>query len=418
MNGKSSFRYRQNIRGFTLIEIAVVVLIVGVLTAPLAGLYTQYLQQKVLDDTKKNVDSAVNVIVDFQLNNGRYPCPADPALPPTDPNYGLERRDTATGLCIVGGSCATGVCRATNGYDTDNAGGPDNVLIGAIPFRSLSEKSVNHRVSFRTATDGFHNKLGYAVTEVLTVSSTFNTQRGALIVNQQDGTTAIIQSTTPGAPSRGAHFAIFSHGKDGNGAFNTEGKITAPCGTMIQAADNENCNGDAILMQGVSNIFGPGPNHYDDYVKYKTILGSSLWVPAYSHSDPTDPTSPLVPDESQIQNTNTGNVGINTSTPQQRLDITGTLTSTNRIQAGQICDQSGANCFSAETLATPLPVSAGDPVPPINCTSGLPMDGISLSNELCKTITFPALPLPAGTHTCPAGQHVSGLSTDGSVVCQ
>lgn len=385
--------------GFTLLEITIILFIVGILTVPIVQLYTQYLQQKTWSDTKKNVDLAASSLIDFQLNNGRYPCPADRTLPITDANYGKELID-GLGHCIVtAGLCTGSVCRGTNGYDTDNNGTADNVLIGALPFRDLDLEAttLNRRISQKTALDGYHYKIDYAVTEILTESATYNPQRGSVIINQQDGTPAIIQSTTPGVPNRGAHYAVFSHGSDGNGAFSVEGQLFSACGALAAAADNENCNNDAILMQGVSNTFAAGASYYDDYVKYRTLLGTSLW-------------SETSPGAADIMNMNSGNVGINTSVPQERLDVAGILSSDGNIQATQICDATGAGCFSTNVITEPLATA------PIKCT-GQPLDGISLAAGVCDIITAKPFPM-AADQTCPVGRHMVGMDTNGTIVCQ
>ena len=71
--GHLELKSRPSLRsgGFTLIEFAIVMLISGFLIVPLVQLYTQYMKQKVWDDTKAHVDLARTVIIDYQLNNNR-----------------------------------------------------------------------------------------------------------------------------------------------------------------------------------------------------------------------------------------------------------------------------------------------------------------------------------------------------------
>src|SRR5687768_8735206 len=105
-----SASFNQRPRGFTLIEFAIVMLISGLLIVPLLQLYTQYTMQKVWNDTKAHVDLARTVVIDYQLNNNRYPCPADRTLPRTDPNYGREDRDPVSGKCNVALAVGAGAC--------------------------------------------------------------------------------------------------------------------------------------------------------------------------------------------------------------------------------------------------------------------------------------------------------------------
>jgi prepilin-type N-terminal cleavage/methylation domain-containing protein len=402
--------------GFTLLEIAIVIMISGILLAPLAQLYTQYMKQKAWSETKENIDLANAAIMDYRLNNNRYPCPADRTLPRTDPNYGRELRNGANGSCVIAGGCNGGAaCRASNGYDTDNIGGPDNVLIGALPYTSLGinliQSRLSSRVSQKTALDGYDNKLEYAVSESLTDAPTYRQEGGAVIVNQQDGSSAILQSTVPGVANHGAHYLVFSHGSDGNGAFSADGVRVSACGPLTSARDNENCNDDAIFMQGVANAFAPGPNYYDDFVKYRVLLSTSLWVE----------TGPLRQD---IRNTNTGNVGVNTAdritaVPQQRLDVQGNLKASGNLSSVGFCDPNGpngSNCFTADVIGAPVPISPA--TAPIQCTAGA-MSGISKADEKCRTVTFTPLPLPAPAADMDCSpKHVIGIYSNGKVKCE
>jgi prepilin-type N-terminal cleavage/methylation domain-containing protein len=75
-------------RGFTLLELSIVLIITGILTIPLIRLYTDYLQQEKIDLTKSNLDHISRIVA---LSSPlRYPCPADRSLIPSDPNYGLD----------------------------------------------------------------------------------------------------------------------------------------------------------------------------------------------------------------------------------------------------------------------------------------------------------------------------------------
>ncbi|HEY8189925.1 MAG TPA: type II secretion system protein [Micavibrio sp.] len=399
--------------GFTLLELAIVIMISGILLAPLAQIYAQYMKQKAWSETKENIDLANAAIMDYRLNKNRYPCPADRTLPRTDPNYGKELRNGTNGSCSIPSGChGSAACRrANNGYDTDNAGGPDKVLIGALPFASLgidlAQSRLSSRVSQKTALDGYDNKLEYAVSETLTDAPTYRQDGGAVIVNQQDGSSAIVQSVAPGVPNHGAHYLVFSHGFDGNGAFSADGAQVSACGSPTSAKDNENCDDDAIFMQGVASAFEPGPNYYDDFVKYRMLLSTSLWVE----------TGPLRQD---IRNANTGNVGVNTADritaiPQQRLDVQGNLKASGNLNSAGFCDPNGpngSNCFTADAIGGPAGAT------PIKCAAGA-MSGISKADETCKNVTFAPLPLPAPAADMDCSpKHVIGIYSNGKVKCE
>ncbi len=106
----------------------------------------------------------------FALQNGRYPCPADPALPEENPNAGVEycqyNAMAAINAAIVPGPAGApatcnaggGFCRSlgTNGATDDG----NSILYGSIPYTTLG---------LPAQYDGWNKKFGYAVTEALTV---------------------------------------------------------------------------------------------------------------------------------------------------------------------------------------------------------------------------------------------------------
>ena len=89
-NMNISYRHAQ---GFTLIEMAIVLLIMGLLLgAGLTVLSTQIEQQKI-KDTQRLLEDAKDALIGFALANGRLPCPATAA------SNGLESP-------IGGGACS------------------------------------------------------------------------------------------------------------------------------------------------------------------------------------------------------------------------------------------------------------------------------------------------------------------------
>jgi prepilin-type N-terminal cleavage/methylation domain-containing protein len=67
-------RHRQ--RAFTLVELAVVVLIVGLLLGSAMMTLQAQSEQRAIDDTRRRLDTAVEAIIAFAVVNGRLPCPA------------------------------------------------------------------------------------------------------------------------------------------------------------------------------------------------------------------------------------------------------------------------------------------------------------------------------------------------------
>lgn len=86
----------RKMRGFSLIEIAVVLVIMGLVLGGLLltmGTYQQYQRSQ---QTQRQLAEARDALIGFAATRGRLPCPADPA------GNGQERTPTAAG-------CTTGV---------------------------------------------------------------------------------------------------------------------------------------------------------------------------------------------------------------------------------------------------------------------------------------------------------------------
>jgi len=78
------------------IKHSIVIIIVGLLIAPVVQLYAQYKNQKEAAETLERMDEVQALITGFFLQNRRFPCPADPSLSRDDPLYGREINSTET----------------------------------------------------------------------------------------------------------------------------------------------------------------------------------------------------------------------------------------------------------------------------------------------------------------------------------
>lgn len=173
-----------HLRGFTLIELTIVIIIAGIVLAALLPLYSLYIEERqkihleqdlqevreslfkylieedcpsvIIAANGSEIGSPSSPATDAQcINNGyanlvnvenggtdqvNYPCPADPSLGPSDPNYGLEVRNAAGNEFTV-----------TGGIVENNG-----VFIGALPVISMNLTTA-HMI------DPYGNKYAYAV---------------------------------------------------------------------------------------------------------------------------------------------------------------------------------------------------------------------------------------------------------------
>lgn len=237
-------------RGFTLVEIAIGMVITGlVLTAILAAYKPYILEKRIKDmnDKFNEVRSALSEHVFF--NERRFPCPAPPLLPMTDPLFGLEQRSAATGLCT-----------ATNGVVMLAAGSAQNpsaqdIFVGVVPNRTLGI-AADHTI------DPYGSRLLYAVSNDPSISGN---NAGAITVLNEAG---VAQITT-------APFVLLSHGPDRAGSLTSDG-IAYSTGCSAIAGDSENCNGDAIFSDRLQDRDTADGTYYDDVLE-STILRPGLF---------------------------------------------------------------------------------------------------------------------------------------------
>ncbi len=67
--------------GFTLVEMAMVLLIVALLLGGGLSVFSAQIEQQKFKDTQKVLEDAKEALIGFAAANGRLPCPAAPALP-------------------------------------------------------------------------------------------------------------------------------------------------------------------------------------------------------------------------------------------------------------------------------------------------------------------------------------------------
>ena len=132
-------------RGFTLIELAVVIAIIGLLVAGAFTSFGAIRTNAKLRETHQTLETVERVLFAFVARHGRLPCPARPDLTPADAGYGREIN--------VGGFGVTG---AGEGCNAALRLGATGVFRGVFPAASMGRSTA-------ALTDGWDQQLIYYV---------------------------------------------------------------------------------------------------------------------------------------------------------------------------------------------------------------------------------------------------------------
>ncbi|AXA91055.1 prepilin-type N-terminal cleavage/methylation domain-containing protein [Massilia sp. YMA4] len=210
-------------RGFTLVEVAIVLVVVGLLIGGLITPLSTQLEQRRVADTRRALEEARDALTGFAIRNGYLPCPAISAA------NGLEAR--------AGDRCT------------------DERRIGFLPWATLGLPKL----------DSWGHQFVYSVTPDFADSATpfrLNTPRD-ITVATRDSAGALVAATAPNdIPA-----VILSAGRNGYGAFSEQGvrALDAGSGNVDEKANIASAGTTFISRDGADNPAAPGGS-YDDIV--------------------------------------------------------------------------------------------------------------------------------------------------------
>ena len=367
--------------GFSLIEVAIGLLVLSILLLPLIRMYSMEVAAEKTARNQTSAESAAIALTKYALLHGHYPFPARPSDILGSANFGHSAVKPGSGWpdCQSGGTLDGDVCSTVL-----NTVSGASVLIGVLPFAELN-------VPFTSVLDANKNMLTYAVTEDLTANATYSELAGAIIVLDRNG----VPLYSTGARS---HFVVAGHGNDGRGAFGLNGIRNSTC-NIASSQDFENCNKDGTfrsnLIPGTVDIQindTSGNQHFDDYVKERNSSASGIW--SYL---PDPGTTDLSINDRMGGNVATGNCdGKVPCIPVSRLDIYGENGSTT-IPAVR-ADALKTKRICARGVTTGDGFGAG-----YSCVDdySLAINTASTDNEITTCIWDPT-PFP-GVWVCPPG---------------
>lgn len=245
--------WRETEKGFTLIELTIVLLIGGILLSFLGSSLMVYMKKNKIKTTEFRMKAIRDSLNQYVSINGHYPCTASRFLGPNDNNFGQPVHMSAPTGCMNG--FAAGTVRSAL-PPLPSGTGNYTIRIGAVPTRLLN-------LPDEFMTDDWGRKFTYAVTEELATEFEYQEDCGAISVEDVNG------FDITNADNMG-HYVLISHGETGAGGFPLGASITPiiPCPNAA-TADGENCNDDHTFVSTALISENPGAGFYDDYIYFQ-----------------------------------------------------------------------------------------------------------------------------------------------------
>ena len=244
----SSAYHTKNSQGFSLVELAIVLAIIGITIAGAATLATNIIKQDKHDLTHQRLDQIETALLQFLHSQQRLPCPADGTLSNTDPHFGREQTVTASG------------CQNANFYDNTM------VYAGMVPVKTLL-------LPDETAVDGWNRRFSYVIdyrfaNNTLTNMACNGVSNTRCFKYSNTGTIHI-KGSADSTKTEEAVYVLISHGKNGHGAYSDSGLVTRlPYPQAADEKEQDNSGDDRIIFDNVF-VQQALSATFDDHLRYK-----------------------------------------------------------------------------------------------------------------------------------------------------
>jgi prepilin-type N-terminal cleavage/methylation domain-containing protein len=119
--------------GFTLVEMAMVMMIVALLLSGLLPVISRQMEQQRTTETRKQLAEIREALLGFAVANNRLPCPAQATLATNDTDAGKEARKNTSCACQTTSGSTKKIADAT----VSRVACADTAIVGVIPWATL-----------------------------------------------------------------------------------------------------------------------------------------------------------------------------------------------------------------------------------------------------------------------------------------
>lgn len=240
-------------KGFSLVEIAIVLVIISVIGGTLLKIIPVVTNSDLKNQNSARIEEINSAIISFVSQNGYLPCPADILTAPNTPNFGIL------------GDCATGASDVQIGSTIYY------VRYGMVPVRALGLPD-----SFAFDPWGYRYEMA-TIRNLATSSTNFNAFLSAfpatgltqaLTIQDGSGNTLSPSSSSSPAVNNAVVYVIRSAGENNNGAVPFQGAVSLPTCPVSGLLDAENCSHNNTFRDTFFST--ASSNYFDDYLIWKT----------------------------------------------------------------------------------------------------------------------------------------------------